>query len=51
MNSTRAVHRVMEIAKDKIPLLGWIYRVDRVTRSGRVIDSEYVDWSRDVSWC
>lgn len=42
MNTQRAVHRVMTVAKERIQHLGFVYRVDRVTRSGRVLDSEYV---------
>jgi hypothetical protein len=45
------VHRIMAIALEKIPHLGFIYRVDRVTRTGRVLDSEYVDYSSQVCWC
>ncbi|MBB5414061.1 hypothetical protein HDG42_000085 [Paraburkholderia sp. JPY171] len=50
MKAERAVHRVMQIATQAVPLLGWIYRVDRVTRSGRVIDSEYVSLD-SIAWC
>lgn len=50
MTPQRAVHRIMEIALQKLPHLGFVYRVDRITRSGRVLDSEYVCLD-NVIWC
>jgi hypothetical protein len=51
MPAQRAVHRLMSIAQEKLQHLGFVYRVDRVTRTGRVLDSEYVDYAHDVCWC
>jgi hypothetical protein len=42
MTAQRAVHRIMQIAAERLQHLGFIYRIDRVTRTGRVLDSEYV---------
>lgn len=45
----RAVHRLMTVAIEKLQHLGFVYRIDRVTRTGRVLDSEYVALA-DVCW-
>lgn len=50
MPATRAVHRLMSIAQEKLQHLGLVYRVDRVTRTGRVLDSEYVQLDL-IAWC
>lgn len=50
MTPQRAVHRIMEIATQAIPHLGFLYRIDRVTRTGRVLDSEYVQLDL-IAWC
>jgi hypothetical protein len=50
MPAQRAVHRIMEIAKEKLQHLGFVYRIDRVTRTGRVLDSEYVQLDL-IAWC
>jgi hypothetical protein len=47
----RAVHRLMTVAREKMQHLGFVYRIDRVTRTGRVLDSQYVDYAHDVCWC
>lgn len=46
----RAVHRLMTVAKDKLQYLGFVYRIDRVTRTGRLLDSEYVQLDL-IAWC
>lgn len=46
----RSVHRLMTVAKERLQHLGFVYRVDRVTRTGRVLDSEYVSLD-NVIWC
>jgi hypothetical protein len=46
----RAVHRIMQIAAERLQHLGFVYRVDRVTRTGRVLDSEYVQLDL-IAWC
>jgi hypothetical protein len=51
MSAQRAVHRLMTVAREKMQHLGFVYRIDRVTRTGRVLDSEYVDYAHDVCWC
>jgi hypothetical protein len=51
MTAQRAVHRIMQIAVERLQHLGFVYRIDRVTRTGRVLDSEYVDYAHDVCWC
>jgi hypothetical protein len=50
MSAQRSVHRFISFLA-RIPGYGFVYRVDRVTRTGRVLDSEYVDYQRDVCWC
>jgi hypothetical protein len=40
----------MSIAQEKMQHLGFVYRVDRVTRTGRVLDSEYVQLDL-IAWC
>jgi hypothetical protein len=50
MTAQRAVHRIMQIAAERLQHLGFVYRVDRVTRTGRVLDSEYVRLDL-IAWC
>jgi hypothetical protein len=45
----RAVHRLMS-AIAKLPHLGFVYRIDRVTRTGRVLDRSYVRLDL-ITWC
>lgn len=45
----RAVHRLMS-AIAMLPHLGFVYRIDRVTRTGRVLDSVYVQLD-SIAWC
>jgi hypothetical protein len=51
MTAQRAVHRLMFLAIQQIGSLGLIYRIDRVSRSGRLLSSEYVDINHEVVWC
>lgn len=46
----RAVHRLMSIAQEKLQHLGFVYRIDRVTRTGRVLDSQFVLFDQ-ITWC
>lgn len=50
MTPQRAVHRIMQIAAERLQHLGFVYRIDRVTRTGRVLDSEYVRLDL-IAWC
>jgi hypothetical protein len=50
MPAQRAVHRIMQIAVERLQHLGLVYRVDRVTRTGRVLDSEFVLLDQ-ITWC
>jgi hypothetical protein len=50
MTPQRAVHRIMQIAAERLQHLGFVYRIDRVTRTGRVLDSEYVLLDL-IAWC
>jgi hypothetical protein len=50
MNPQRAVHRIMQIAAERLQHLGFVYRIDRVTRTGRVLDSEFVLLDQ-ITWC
>ena len=45
----RAVHRFMS-AFAKLPHIGWVYRSEAVTRTGRVIETKYVAID-SVVWC
>jgi len=49
MTAQRAVHRLMS-AIASLPHLGFVYRIDRVTRTGRVLSSEFVLLDQ-VIWC
>lgn len=50
MPTQRAVHRMMSIAQEKLQHLGFVYRIDRVTRTGRVLDSQFV-LIDSITWC
>lgn len=50
MPAQRAVHRLMTVAIERLQHLGFVYRIDRVTRTGRVLDSVYVQLD-SIAWC
>jgi hypothetical protein len=45
----RAVHRLMSLA-ERIPHIGFVYRTDLVSRSGRRLGSFYVAID-SITWC
>jgi hypothetical protein len=50
MTAQRAVHRLMYLAAERLQHLGFVYRIDRVTRTGRVLDSQFVLLDQ-ITWC
>jgi hypothetical protein len=49
MTAQRAVHRLMTLA-ERIPHIGFVYRTDLVSRSGRLLGSLYVAID-SITWC